>query len=264
MKRLAALLLLAVPALALARDVHLGDSLEEVRSALGEPRGQARLDGRLVLFYDRGEVELVDGRVTNSDFLSSEDFAALQAQHAAEAERAAQVRAEGEALKAKKLADPAFASAPPAYQVAFWEDFHRRYPQVSCDDEYNLALARRQEELDKQAHDQNVTDLQNRATEAENRAAEAEREAQQARTSGYWGWPVFFGDTGRRHEHDHDRGDRRDRDRDRGRPTGPTFRSPSGPAPSSPVLTQPPSASGLKPPPSASGLTPPPSAWPSH
>src|SRR5579884_2000173 len=68
MKRLAALLLLAVPALALARDVHLGDSLEEVRSALGEPRGQARLDGRLVLFYDRGEVELVDGRVTNSDF----------------------------------------------------------------------------------------------------------------------------------------------------------------------------------------------------
>ena len=261
MKILAALLLLAAPALA-AMDVHLGDSLADVRSALGPPRGQAQLGDRLVLFYDRGQVQLVGGRVTNSDFLSPQDFAALQAQREAAAARAAQARAEGEALKAKKLADPAFLSAPPAYQLAFWEDFRRRYPDVSCDDAYNLALARRQEQLEQAEHDREMADLRARVATAEDRAAEAEQEARRTRYSGFLGWPVYFGDTGRRHE----RG--RDHDRDRrpspGLPIGPTFGPTTGRASGSPGLTQPPSASGLKPPPSATGLTPPPSAWPSQ
>jgi hypothetical protein len=195
MKILAILLLLAAPVLAHAIDIHPGDSLADVQSTLGPPRGQAQLSDRLVLFYDRGQVQLVDGRVISLDFLSPEDFSALQAQRTADNARATQLRVqritEGQALKARKLADPNFASAPPAYQLSFWQDFRLRYPEVPCNDEYNLALARQQE------HEQEVADLEARVADAEDRAALAERDARLARYDTSVFSPFFFGDVRR-------------------------------------------------------------------
>jgi hypothetical protein len=210
MKILAALLLLAVPTLASAIEIHRGDSLADVRSALGTPRGQAKLGDRLVLFYDDGQVQLVDDRVTRSDFLSPEELATQQAEDARIAQLRSQRISEGEALKAKKLADPAFASAPPAYQVTFWEDFQQRYPEVSCDDEYHLALARRQEQLEEEAHDQSATDLEARVANAEDNAAQAEQDALQARSNGFFSWPGFLG-FGHLH-HNHERPHTHERD----------------------------------------------------
>jgi hypothetical protein len=210
MKTIAFLLLLAAPVLAHATEIHLGASLADVNSTLGPPSGQAQINHKLILFYDRGQVQLVDGHVVNSDFLSPEDFAALQAQRAAENTRAVQLRdqhiTEGQTLKAQKLADPNFISAPPAYQVAFWQDFRLRYPEVSCDDEYKLALARQQEA------GQKVADLESRVTDAENRAARAENMARQANYNTSFSSPFFGGYVSRARfreredeNHDHDR-----------------------------------------------------------
>jgi hypothetical protein len=224
MKTIACLLLLAAPVLAHAAEIRLGASLADVKSTLGPPDGQAQINNKLILFYDRGQVQLVDGRVVGSDFLSPEDFAALQAQRAAENARAVQLRAqritEGNALKAKKLADPSFTSAPPAYQVAFWQDFRLRYPEVSCDDEYKLALARQQEQL----ATQKVADLESRVTDAEDRAAHAENLARQTNYNDSFSSPFFFGGVSRerfreREDEGHDRDrfpgrDREDHDRD--------------------------------------------------
>jgi hypothetical protein len=116
--------------LAHAAEIHPGDSLSDVQSTLGTPRGQAQIDDKLVLYYDRGQVQLVDGKVTSLNLISTEEFAAQQAQHVAE----------GQALKAQKLADPDFLSASPGAQLTFWQDFRMRYSEVSCDDEYNSAL----------------------------------------------------------------------------------------------------------------------------
>jgi hypothetical protein len=209
-KALALILLFAAPALVHATDIHPGDSLASVQAALGAPRSQIQIGNTLVLIYDRGQVKLLDGRVLGSDFLSPKDFAAQQAQRAAENARASQLRAqritEGKALEAQKLADPTFLSAPPAYQVAFWQDFRLRYPEVSCDDEYKLALAREQES------EQKVADLEARVAEAEDRAARAENLARQANFNASYSSPFFGGYVSRecfreREDEDHDRDD---------------------------------------------------------
>ncbi|HTQ30051.1 MAG TPA: hypothetical protein VMI53_02475, partial [Opitutaceae bacterium] len=67
MKTLAILMLFAAPVMACAADVHPGDSLNDVISALGAPKSREQLGDKLVLFYDNGKVQLVDGRVTKSD-----------------------------------------------------------------------------------------------------------------------------------------------------------------------------------------------------
>lgn len=209
MKIPAVLLLFATPMLASAVEVHPGDSLAEVRSTLGAPHGQAQVGGKLVLFYDTGQVQLMDDRVTRSDFLSPDELAAQRAEDARLALLQAQHMAEGEALKAKKLADPTFTSAPLSYQLEFWQDFRRQYPEVSCDDEYKLALARRQEQLDTEEHAQQIADLGVRVADTEDQAAQAERDAQQARYGGFFSWPLFIGFGTARHgrfrEHGHQR-----------------------------------------------------------
>jgi hypothetical protein len=207
MKTITFLLLLAAPVLAQATEIHLGASLADVRAALGAPNGYAQINNRLTLFYDRGQVQLVDGRVVSSDFLSPEDFAEKQARDKAIAAQAAQHLAEGQALKAQKLADPNFTSAPPAYQLAFWQYFRLRYPEVPCDDEYNLALARQQEQLAAQEREQKVAELEARVADAENRATLAENLARQSNYNASYASPFSIGGVSREHE-DHDRDDR--------------------------------------------------------
>jgi hypothetical protein len=179
MKTLAILLLLAAPMLAHATDVHPGDSLDDVQSALGMPNGHAQIDNNLTLFYDRGQVQLVDGKVTRLDLLSPEAFAAQQAQQKADDARNAQLRAqntaEGQALKAQKLSDPAFAAESPADQLSFWQTFSLRYPEVPSADAYNIALARQQEQLAAQERDREVTAQQQEIAAQQQRIADQQQ-----------------------------------------------------------------------------------------
>ena len=64
MKRFALTLIFALPLVAYAGEVRTGDSLGDVRAALGAPRGEANVGNRQLLYYDRGEVELQAGAVT--------------------------------------------------------------------------------------------------------------------------------------------------------------------------------------------------------
>ena len=184
MKTLPLALLVALPVVLPAAEVRIGDSLNEVRTVLAEPAGQVRIGDRQLLFYDRGEIELRAGVVARVALIPVEDFARLQARRAEQAVRAreereirqARLSAEGTELRGRKLADPYFRAAPAAYQLAFWEDFSRRYPDVACTEQLADARARRGEQLDliraKDEADARVAELEARLQEVESKVAQ--------------------------------------------------------------------------------------------
>lgn len=89
------------------------------------------------------------GAVTRVALMTDDAFAALQSRRSEEAARLAEQRRKGEAAKAGKLADPAFKKSPVRSQLAFWQDFLRRYPNVPVAAEL-AELRRRQFEEDRQ------------------------------------------------------------------------------------------------------------------
>lgn len=186
MKNQPLVLLLVLPCAILAAEVKPGESIEEVRAALGAPRGQVRAGDRHLLYFDRGEVELKAGTVTRVAILSDEDYVAHEARRAAIAERVREAQASrtvaGEVLKAGQLASATFRNAPPAYQVAFWEDFSQRYPEVSCAEELSIARVTLAEQFEqRRARDEQEA----RVAELEARVAAAEARASQFSSYGY-------------------------------------------------------------------------------
>lgn len=160
-----------------AGEVAPGASLEEVRAALGAPSGQLQLNGRHLLYYERGEVELQQGRVARVALRSAEEQTLRVArEERVRVEREAQrsrLLAEGTALRDRKLADATFLAAPVAYQVAFWENFARSYPGVSCAEPLTVARLRFNEQLEeKRRRDEQA----GRIAELEERLAAAERQ----------------------------------------------------------------------------------------
>ena len=162
-----------------AADVRPGDTMVAVRQGLGTPRGELHLGGRDLFYYDRGEVESRAGVVTRVSLRSAEDQAALEARRAADALRVreenelrrARLTLEGNELKARKLADPAFETAPLVYQVAFWQDFSRRYSEVPVSEQLMLSRARLAEEMalskERNEKEKRLADLEARIAEAE-------------------------------------------------------------------------------------------------
>lgn len=179
MKTSALFLALMSVGLLSAAEVERGDSIHEVRQTLGQPRGQVHVGERHLLYYERGEVELRDGRVTRVAMLSPEEYTARVARDLRQSEQREARRQDllerGEALRDRKLADPLFAKAPLAYQVAFWEDFARRYPGVSVSEPLAIARLNLQEKLEAQRKQE---EADARLAELELRLAEAERLAQ--------------------------------------------------------------------------------------
>jgi hypothetical protein len=183
----AALLALMTAALSGA-EVSPGASLDEVRATLGKPNGQMQLGSRQVLLYERGSVELNAGRVTRVDLRSEEEQAALAAreerlQSQLSAQRSHSL-AEGTALRDRKLADAAFLASPVAYQVAFWEDFSRRYPAVPCAEPLTIARLKLGEQLEEKAR-READSNRLRELEARVAAAEVEREPVYYRVRSY-------------------------------------------------------------------------------
>lgn len=198
-------------------EVPLGATLEQVRTTLGQPSGQAVSGDRLLLYYERGEVELVDGAVTRVALMPRAEFEAGAAQRATEAQRVrdaqeirrAELKAEGESLKSRQLADPAFRNASAERQVAFWEDFSRRYPDVPASEELLLARLRLSEARDLQRKEaesaERLARLEARVAEAEARAIEAESATRHRSYHRYYPtryrsshpqnlWPIDYGD----------------------------------------------------------------------
>jgi hypothetical protein len=181
MKALALNLLWLLPLALGAAEVRPGDTLPAVKAALGAPNGQVHRRDVQLLYYDRGEIELREGAVTRVALRTAGEQAAWQARNATIARHAeefrelyrARLRTEGAALKRHKLDDPDFAAAPAAYQVAFWEDFSRRFADISCDDQLAAARLRLAGELaTRRQHEQ-----EERLAELELRVRLAEAEA---------------------------------------------------------------------------------------
>jgi len=106
------ILVVLLPLTVRARDITVGDSAFEVRELMGVPRGQLHVGGRELLYFDRGEVELHDGRVTRVGLRSPEEQNAFEAKQVAAAARTDEARnrqmEEGRALMATKQSDPVF------------------------------------------------------------------------------------------------------------------------------------------------------------
>jgi hypothetical protein len=193
--------LVAAP-LVFASQVAPGVSLADVRGELGRPSGVMQVGERHLLYYPHGLVELVNNQVTRVELRTPEEQASLEEREARRRaerdERRMAVIAEGTALRDRKLADATFAAAPAGYQVAFWEDFARRYPEVSCVEPLTIARLKLGEEIEKKTREredeQRLADLEARLA-----AAEAEPFYRVRYHGGYRGyynefalWPVKY------------------------------------------------------------------------
>ena len=145
-----------------------------------------------ILTYDRGEVELVNGKVVTADLISAEQAQAEkvrrqaeeQARREREQERREQLRVEGLEVYERKVNDTAFMNAPASERVAFWKRFKKQYPDVPLGEEYSQAM--REYEMEVAAQGAAAADAR--------RAAEMQHQAQmQAESTRYRG-PSYSND----------------------------------------------------------------------
>ena len=138
-----------------AADPQVGDSKDRVLDNLGNPKGRMSIKNMEVLFYDRGSIELLDGKVSMVKLVTAEQLARQQAAQAEQEKRSAEARkkliAEGEVEKQRLLDDPAFARKSPAEQAEAWRKFAAKYPGVSVAGEIEAANADAAEEARRKA-----------------------------------------------------------------------------------------------------------------
>ena len=178
----------ALPMLANARDVMIGDTLDVVKDALGEPRGYMKSEDYQLLQYERGLVELHDGLVSSVSLVSEQDAEKrriereriAEERRLARATRREELRIEGQEILEQVRNDPEFAALPAAEQVEFWRSFKKRYRDVPPGEEYAAVLERHKQELEQQALEHRIADLESRVREAESRVAQAEEEVARA------------------------------------------------------------------------------------
>jgi hypothetical protein len=173
-----------------AAGIEPGQSRDEVTAVLGAPSGSIVMGGREVLYYERGSVELREGRVVSADLVTAEEArrrreaerAAHLAWQRAEAARRARNKAEGEAELQRLLNDPAFLLGDPDAQVAVWHDFLRRYPEVPAGAHLTQALQRAEAARDRRERDTRIAELERRTAEAERQARQAAEEIERRRS----------------------------------------------------------------------------------
>lgn len=150
-------LALALSTASFAAEVAPGDTLAEAVAALGAPRGRLQVAGRHLVYFERGEIELRDGRVTRVDLLTPEEQAARLAreeqQRSMRETRRNELIAAGTAERDAKLADENFRSAPLAYQVTYWQNFAARYPGVAISEPFTIARLKLAEQLEEKARE---------------------------------------------------------------------------------------------------------------
>ena len=181
-----------------------GWTREQVTAELGPPTGSIAMSGREVLYFERGTVEFRNGRVARADLVTAEEARqrreaearAYQAWLRAESERSARRKAEGERELQRMLGDPQFLLEDPERQVAVWQDFMRRYPEVPAGVHLLEAQRRAEEARERRETEERLSRLEWMAVESQSRARAAEEEAQRLRsqTSRTYvlGWPAPY------------------------------------------------------------------------
>ena len=164
-------------------ELQKGDTAERIKEVLGRPNGVILLKNKQILFFDRGEVTLVDGIATHLDILNEEEALAEQEKKEQRRERAARLVeerirnrvAEGLSIKEDKLTNADFLASSAYTRLEFWRNFRRMYPEVEISDQLTATIKERSQELEQQADEQRVAQLEARVQVAENRARRAER-----------------------------------------------------------------------------------------
>ena len=154
-----------------------GDDPARILKLLGEPDGFMKTGKQGIFYYPRGEVHTRNGKVSQIFLISEKEFAAQQA--AEEAERATR-KAEGEAILAELQANGGLYYLSPQAQLAYWQDFYQKYPEMAVTPEAIQARELAREEAEKEAEAQRLANLEKRVLEAEIRAARAQEEAAKA------------------------------------------------------------------------------------
>lgn len=183
-----------------ARESFISLTREDVVQRLGPIRGMVNFEHREILQFDRGLVELRDGKVVRADVLSPEELTARRAQEKSDWElarqraiqQAARRKADGEALRNRLKTDADFALKPASERAAAWRELGNRYPEA-MDAEYQAILAAADAEASRQAMEQRVSQLEYLAWEANRRAQNAEAEARRARVAPVVGYDPFTG-----------------------------------------------------------------------
>lgn len=142
-----------------------GDSARDIQNELGSPNGMVEIGNAAIYFYDRGEVALKNGRVTEVNLMTEDELVAQQERDARRSallqeigiERRAKNEAEGFALKQSQVDSPGFQSLPASERVAYWRHFKLKYPTVPIDLE--LAAALTQSQIDQAVAEKAALDL---------------------------------------------------------------------------------------------------------
>lgn len=188
-------MLVGVWGAASAWGVKPGDTRIDVIAELGAPQGFIRIGSEETLYFERGNIQLVAGKVTACDLISPEDVRErrLTAEHV-QAEQArlaketrARLKVEGEAALKTMLADPEFIAAGPDIQVARWRDFMQKYPDVPVAEYYLPALKRYEESQTIASQAQRIAELEWRVQQAEYKAQTMADDAQR-----FWQYPPYY------------------------------------------------------------------------
>lgn len=194
-------ILLAVSPAAVA--LQLGDGMEAVRAELGQPESVIEIGTRQTLYFPRGKVELVDGKVVELHLVSEEEAAARLLREEQERarreqeqrERHAALAAEGREQRDRTLADTAFLAKPASQRAAYWQSFAKRYPGVPLPTDYDAALnemsLERQAAQAQAAEDARLRSLEDRVRNAETRAMLAEDAARRAERRNRYAYPLY-------------------------------------------------------------------------
>ena len=175
------------------------DTIQRVYEQLGAPNGYINIDGSEVLYYDRGHVELTDGIVTSSELLSVEAFTLRREREERERVlRAEELRekrerrfAKGSRDLADRLSDDLFMNSPASKRLAYWREFHRKYPEVTLPEDFMIALREREAEIRVQRSEQRVRELERQAEEESSAMVRDERRFN-ARTYSPYPYPYCY------------------------------------------------------------------------
>ena len=138
-----------------AADARVGDTIDAAREKMGRPTGEVRHGEQLILLYDRGTVEAYQGHVVQVDLMSTVDLrdqrekserAMAQHRRKIRAERNQRVAAGRRELARVERDEEGFAKKPVSEQVAYWNDFKRKYPDAELPGAYGEAHAALAEE----------------------------------------------------------------------------------------------------------------------
>ena len=182
-----------------------GATRDQTIAELGAPTGTIVMGTREVLYYDRGTVELRDGKVVRANLVSPEEARrrreaearAYQEWLRVEAERSARRKVEGEQELKRMLNDASFLLEDPERQVELWQDFIRKYPEVPVGAYLSEAQRQAAEVRERRETAARLANLEQRTADAEARARAAEDEAARLRsqTTSYSyniGWPMPY------------------------------------------------------------------------